>query len=112
MQHNVIDLVKLNHARQLLDSAIQSNPNILNRLTLGDIEMAYQSEVDTQIISLRMDRKLVEAIDQYTREQALKKKTRITRNSMICDLCDTALNALRRLEAKNATTTSNATGGE
>ena len=99
MQHsNVIDLVKLSCARQLLDSAIQSSPNILSRLTLEDVNMAYQSEQDTQIISLRIDRKLVAAIDQYTREQALKRGERITRNRMINELCDVALSALRRLE--------------
>ena len=89
---NVIDLDKLKYARELLDNAISSNPSVLNRLTLEDIEMVYQSEVDTMVISVRMDRKLVERLDQYTRELAVKEKRRITRNMMFSDLIELALN--------------------
>ena len=96
---NVIDLNKLKCARELLDSAIQANPNVLNRLTLGDIEMVYQSEQDTMVISVRMDRNLVERLDQYARELAVKEKRRVTRNMMFNDLTELALNVLESKEA-------------
>ena len=57
---NVIDLEKLQHARELLDSAIKANPDVLKRLTMEDVEMAYQREIDTIVLSVRMDRKLVD----------------------------------------------------
>lgn len=97
---NVVDLNKLKYARELLDSALQSNPNVLDRLTLGDIEMVYQSELDTMVISVRMDRKLVERLDQYARELAVKEKRRITRNMMFNDLTELALNVLENKEPR------------
>lgn len=95
---NVIDLEQLKTARALLDSAIAENPNVLNRLTLQDIEMAYQSEQDTMVMSVRMSRRLIERLDQYTRELAVKEKRRITRNMMFNDLTELALNVLEHKE--------------
>lgn len=95
---NVINLEQLKAARALLDSALAENPDVLNRLTLQDIEMAYQSELDTVVISVRMDRRLVERLDQYARELAVKEKRRITRNTMFNDLTELALNVLEHKE--------------
>mgnify|MGYP001413902472 FL=1 len=97
---NVINLEQLKAARALLDSALAENPDVLNRLTLQDIEMAYQSEQDTMVISVRMDRRLVERLDQYTRELAVKEKRRITRNMMFNELTELALNVLENKEER------------
>ena len=97
---NVINLEQLKAARALLDSALAENPDVLNRLTLQDIEMAYQSEQDNMVISVRMDRRLVERLDQYTRELAVKEKRRITRNMMFNELTELALNVLENKEER------------
>ena len=98
---NVIDLEQLKYARELLDSAIASKPSILNRLTFEDTVMAYQSEENTMVISVRMDRELVERLDQYTRELAVKEKRRITRNMMFGELVGLALNAAETKDNAN-----------
>lgn len=95
---NVIDLEKLQHARELLDSAIKANPDVLKRLTIEDVEMAYQSEMDTIVLSVRMDRKLVDRLDQYARELAVKEKRRITRNMIFNEMIESALNEVASLE--------------
>lgn len=89
--NNAVDLVKLNHARALLDKAIAANPNVLQRLTMSDVDMIYQSELDTQIVSVRMSKELVKRIDQYAREQAYRRDERMTRSSAIVDLVETAI---------------------
>ena len=99
---NIINLQGVALADSMIKQALALNPNVFNRLTQEDITMAYQSELDTQILSIRMNRNLVADIDQYTREQALKRKERITRNGMIVELAEVALSSLRRLEALHA----------
>ena len=92
MPRNVIDLAGVQRARALLDSAIEANPNVLDRLTIEDIEMIYQSELDTQVVSVRINRSLLQKLDRYSREQAIKRDERVSRNRIINELLDFALN--------------------
>lgn len=101
VEQNVINLNKLKYARELLDSAIAANPSVLNRLTLEDIEMAYQSTENTMVISVRMDKQLVQRIDRYARNLAVKEERRITRNMAFGELMRTALDASEPLLFKS-----------
>ena len=51
--------------------------------------MKYQSELDTQVVSLRIDRKLLEWIDRYVRIAAVNNDARISRNSVINGFLET-----------------------
>lgn len=85
----VIDMAGVKRADALLADALRCNPHVLDRLTIGDIEMVFNEvtpEEKTVLVTIRVPRPLLEQFDELVREQAYRKKTRITRNSVMVEL--------------------------
>ena len=85
----VIDMAGVKRADALLADALRCNPHVLDRLTIGDIEMGFNEETPeekTVLVTIRVPRPLLEQFDELVREQAYRKKTRITRNSAMVEL--------------------------
>lgn len=85
----VIDMAGVKRADALVADALRCNPHVLDRLTTGDIEMAFNEgtpEEKTALVTIRVPKPLLERFDEAVREQAYKKKTRITRNSAMVEL--------------------------
>lgn len=83
----VIDMAGVKRADALVADALRCNPHVLDRLTIGDIEMAFnEAEEKTVLVTIRVPRPLLEQFDELVREQAYRKKTRITRNSAMVEL--------------------------
>ena len=109
----VIDMAGVKRADALVADALRCNPHVLDRLTIGDIEMVFNEEAaedKTVLVTIRVPRPLLEAFDESVREQAYLQKKRITRNSSIVDLIAGAvdsfsasrvLSALDQKEQKN-----------
>lgn len=85
----VIDMAGVKRADALVADALRCNPHVLDRLTIKDIEMAFNedaTEEKTVLVTIRVPKLLLGQFDALVREQAYKKKTRITRNSAMVEL--------------------------
>lgn len=85
----VIDMAGVKRADALLADALRCNPHVLDRLTIGDIEMVFNEETPeekTVLVTIRVPRPLLEAFDEQVRERAYKEKARVTRNSAVVEL--------------------------
>ena len=85
----VIDMAGVKRADALVADALRCNPHVLDRLTIGDIEMVLNEEAPeekTVLVTIRVPRPLLEQFDELVRERAYKEKTRITRNSAMVEL--------------------------
>ncbi len=85
----VIDLDGVARGDALLDNAIKNNPAVLDRLTTEDItEMV--ADTDT-ILSVRVPKTLADRLARLARLEAVRRDERVTRNSIIVELLETAL---------------------
>ena len=102
MPRKIVNLDTIRRINQLLDDAPKFNPFVKERfnqqignderkieLLIEGKDMKYQSELDTQVVSLRIDRKLLEWIDRYVRIAAVNNDARISRNSVINGFLET-----------------------
>jgi hypothetical protein len=85
----VIDMAGVARGDALLDNAIKNNPAVLDRLTTEDItEMV--ADTDT-ILSVRVPKTLADRLARLARLEAVRRDERVTRNSIIVELLETAL---------------------
>ena len=85
----VIDMAGVARGDALLDNAIKNNPAVLDRLTTEDIA-AMVADTDT-ILSVRLPKALADRLARLARFEAVKRDERVTRNSIIAELLETAL---------------------
>lgn len=93
----VIDLAGVARGDALLDNAIKNNPAVLDRLTTEDIT-AMVADTDT-ILSVRLPKELADRLARLARFEAVKRDERVTRNSIIVELLETALGERERRES-------------
>ena len=80
----VIDMAGVKRADALVADALRCNPHVLDRLTIGDIEMAFNEE--TVVVSVRMPKELAEKTESLARKLAYNQDRRITRTSLLVDM--------------------------
>ena len=80
----VIDMAGVKRADALVADALRCNPHVLDRLTIGDIEMAFNE--DTVVVSVRMPKQLAEKAESLARKLAYNQDRRITRTSLLVDM--------------------------
>lgn len=85
----VIDMAGVARGDALLASAIEKNPAVLDRLTTKDIA-AMVADTDT-ILSVRLPKELADRLARLARIEAVRRDERVTRNSIIVELLETAL---------------------
>ena len=95
----VIDLEGVARGDALLTDALRCNPHVLDRLTIGDIEMALNEE-KTVVVSVRMPKELAEKAEALARKLAYTQDRRITRTSLIIEILE---QGIKELEDDNAT---------
>ena len=93
----VIDMVGVARGDALLDNAIKNNPAVLDRLTTEDIT-AMVADTDT-ILSVRIPKTLADELARLARFEAVRRDERVTRNSIIVELLETALGERERRES-------------
>ena len=95
----VIDMAGVKRTNALVADALCCNPHGLDRLTIGDIEMAL-SEEKTVVVSLRMPKELAEKAEALARKLAYTQDRHITRTSLIIEILE---QGIMELEDDNAT---------
>ncbi len=127
---NIVDLNKEREIKVLIDklgSLISTDSNLQNRTVQYLNEELKTMDTDkTRTVSVRFPIELLEWIDSYSRIAAVNQSMRVTRNMTVIGFLETMRGIIERQEktvwgcshqemiqrAMNATTTSNATGGE
>ena len=85
----VIDMAGVARGDALLDNAIKNNPAVLDRLTTEDIT-AMVADTDT-ILSVRIPKTLADQLARLARFEAVRRDERVTRNSIIVELLESAM---------------------
>ncbi len=93
----VIDMASVKRADALVADALRGNPHVLDRLTIEDIEMAFNEE--TVVVSVRMPKQLAEKAESLARKLAYNQDRRITRTSLIVDMIT---QGIREMEDEDA----------
>ena len=93
----VIDMAGVKRADALVADALRCNPHVLDRLTIEDIEMAFNEE--TVVVSVRMPKQLAEKAESLARKLAYNQDRRITRTSLIVDMIT---QGIREMEDEDA----------
>ena len=85
----VIDLAGVARGDALRDHAIKNNPALLDRLTTEEVA-AMVADTDT-VLSVRIPKTLAVELARLARFEAVKRDERVTRNSIIVELLETAM---------------------
>jgi len=93
----VIDIAGVKRADALVADALRCNPHVLDRLTIEDIEMAFNEE--TVVVSVRMPKELAEKAESLARKLAYNQNRRITRTSLIVDIIERGISEIEDEDA-------------